>query len=173
MTLTPRMADSVAPWEIPARFRQKPNGIAAYIDGQYAWPRSYLRAFPRHVTISVTGIPGAAAYARIQDVEHEDATDADAPLFLETRARLGHDDGEIYCDRSTVPGVLAACEGRVPEPWWWIATLDNHPWTPAELAADILAVEHVQISKERILAVQCYPGGAYDQSLCYGQTWSS
>lgn len=172
MTLIARMADTTDPWEIPTIFRVKPNGVAAYVDGEFAWPEGQLRLFPRHIGITVTGIPAMAQHARVIDVERFDATPADVPPFLENRAKLGHPDGEVYCDRSTVAEVLAAIEGRQPEPWWWIATLDNHPWTPGELAADIRDNYGADIAPQRIRAIQCYPGGHFDTSLCYGQTWA-
>jgi hypothetical protein len=178
MTLITRQADSTEPWLIPGTFKQKPNGVCYYADGEFAWPRGYVEQFPRRFGISVRhAAPEAAEYARALDIEREDATAADAVPFLQHRRDLGHDDGEIYCDRSTVPAVVQFLhESDEPEPFWWIATLDNIAWTPAgpnnNLTAWLKQVYGVTISPERVRAIQCFPMGAYDVSLAYGaQGW--
>lgn len=166
MSLTPRMADSTRPTQIPAKFRQKPNGVALYADGEYKAPSGLLATFPRVIQITVTGVPGAARYARVIDVERGDATPADVPGFADEREQLGRE-AWVYCDRSTVPAVLKALESR-PEPLWWIATLDGIYWTPEALAADISHHYGVTISPSRIRAIQIADRDSYDLSLVYG-----
>lgn len=171
MGLIPRAADSVEPATVPEAFAVRPNGVIAYVDGRYAWTPDQLARFPRYESISVTGDPAAMRVARWVDVERYDATPGDVPACWEARQRFGYANFGVYCDRSTVPEVLDATEGR--EPLWWIATLDNHAWTPAELAANIYAVYRVTINPARVRWIQCYPLGSYDVSRGFGpETWA-
>jgi hypothetical protein len=156
-----RMADSTQPWLIPDAFSQRPNGVAGYPSGDFAWSAHWWDHFPRHVGITTLGATDARV-ARWIDVERGAATPAEAETFLNDREAYSSDGG-VYCSRSSVPAVLEAT-GRESDHWWWIATLDNHHWTPAELAADIARLEGVTIRPERILAIQWRPAGHYDES---------
>lgn len=51
-----------------------------------------------------------------------------------------------------------------PRLYWWIATLDGHPWTAAELSADLAANWDANLPAERIWAVQ------FDQQPQLGPT---
>jgi hypothetical protein len=160
------MADSTRPTQIPLKFRQKPNGVALYADGEYKAPAGVLATFPRVIQITVLG-DAAARYARVIDVERGDARPADVPGFLDARKELGRE-GWVYCDRSTVLSVQEALEGR-PEPLWWIATLDGVYWTPEAVAADIAHHYGAHITPARIRAIQIADRDSYDLSLIYGE----
>lgn len=78
------------------------------------------------------------------------------------RERKGaNQDAIIYCPRAWVAEYLQVLvddnHGDLVDYerlFWWIATLDGHDWTPAELAADIAANYHAQIREDRIWANQ-------------------
>jgi hypothetical protein len=166
MPLQPLMADSVTPWLIPEKFAARPNGVAVYRDGLYAWSSWALRHYPYQWGITVTGDLAMAPHARVIDVEHLDATAADVEPYRIARAAL-HESTITYCDRSTVPLVIGACPG-----WqrlgWWIATLDGQPWTPDLMVAWLKSQYAVELDPANIRAIQNMPMGDYDQSLVFG-----
>lgn len=169
MSLPVRMADSVEPANIPAVYEAWPNGVAIYANGRYAWSTAALARFPRFIAISVTGVPATASFARVLDVEKGDATPSDVPHFLDARRKkFGKHSGMIYASRSLLPAIMEALDGR-PEPDWWIPTLDNHPWTPAELAADISRHWGVSLTQGKIRAIQWQDAHTFDGSSVWGQ----
>lgn len=171
MGLIPRAADSTEPATVPEAFAVRPNGVIPYVDGQYAWTPDQVARFPRYEAISATGDPASMRVARWVDVERFDATPDDVPLCWESRKSFHFTDFGVYCDRSTIGDVLDATESR--EPLWWIATLDNHPWTPAALAADVYKQFGVTITPARVRWIQCFPMGTYDVSRGFGrETWT-
>jgi hypothetical protein len=161
-----RLADSTEPSEIPPKYARRPNGVLAYIDGDYAWSEAELSRFPRRWFITVLAIPELAERARAIDVEHEDATPASVPPYRDARAELGLMT-YVYCDRVTVPEVLEAC-GDEQHIRWIISTLDNNFWTPVTLVNNIRAETGAIIDATRIAAIQAYSFGTYDESLVYG-----
>lgn len=169
MSLPVRMADSVEPDKIPDTYAAWPNGVAIYANGRFAWTAAQLARFPRFIAISVTGVPATAAFARCLDVEKGDASPADVPHFLDSRRhRFGAHSGLIYASRSLLAEIWEALDGR-PEPEWWIPTLDNHPWTPAELHENIVTKWKVPISEAKIRAIQWQDNGTFDGSSVWGK----
>jgi hypothetical protein len=162
----PIMADSVDPAAIPRKFAQKPNAVAAYRDGQWAWPVAEIDRWPAHIGITVLGQPAAANYARVIDVEHGDATVEEIPGFIGERTDLGHPDGTVYCARSTVGQALQV----MPEVSYrfWIATLDGIYRTPEQLVAELLTDYGVRLAPSRVWAIQWLPMHSYDQSTVFG-----
>lgn len=166
-----RMADSTRPALIPDSFRLRPNGVAAYVDGEYAWPLETQDSYPRIWRICVTGALAMAPHARVLDVERFDATPADVEPYREARAARA-ENCIVYCDRSTVAQVVRAC----PSTWhlleWWIATLDGGAWTPAAIVrwldANSGELGPAPIDPARIRAIQNVGMGAYDVSLMFG-----
>src|SRR5260221_513620 len=167
------MLDTIQPRRTPPSWR---GAVRAYGEGPLSqWPEDQIMRFARVVGISVTGAPAMAHLAREVDCERLDATPADVPPFLDARAELGHHDGTVYCSRAPLPEVFAHLNGRRPR--LHIATLDDHPWTPAELAANIQANPAWRVPVDAgelaamIWAIQCYRSDnahPWDTSLVYG-----
>lgn len=120
--MTLLMADSATPTNIPDSWN---GAVAAYIDGEFAWPRHQIARFHQVIRISVTGAASAARAARVIDVEQGAATPADAADFIRERIRLGHHDATVYCSRDTVPAVQKACAGLAHR--LWVADWTGHP----------------------------------------------
>jgi hypothetical protein len=86
------------------------------------WTAAQVAEFPMgHImTATMGGRPEDARHARELDRETGDAGDQDVAPHLITRHDFGHHDGQIYCDMSSLEGVLAAINaaGIWAEPWW-------------------------------------------------------
>lgn len=162
MTPAIRMVDAAHPEQIPDGFTH----AAVYINLKFAWPRAQVARFPHIIKISVQSAATWAAEARVIDVERGAAVPFDAPPFVDKRQALGHGDATVYANRSSLPLILAALGQRRPR--LWIATLDNHPWVPEELAADLRAREHVTVDPARIWAIQNGKHDGYDTSVVFG-----
>lgn len=160
------MADSVNPNEIPSQFRQQPNGVAGYLDGDFAWSDAEFKDFPRYWKICVSGNPNLALEARVIDVETGDATPEDVAGYQHVR-QLNERRTYVYCDQSTVPDVV-----HFTTDWrallWWIALLDGVPYTRAEVHAMILDKYDVDLPVANIIAAQLDDRGSYDYSRVYG-----
>jgi hypothetical protein len=94
------------------------------------------------------------------------------PGFIDARAADGHKDATVYSDRENLAGVFGALGLRRPR--LHIATLDDYPWTPHELAAEIFDVYGLTIDPGWIWAIQCFAadpaqGTPWDTSLVYGE----
>jgi hypothetical protein len=156
------MVDAAHPEHIPAGFTH----AAVYVNLEFAWPAAQVARFPHHIKVSVESSASWAAHARAIDIEKGAATPAAAPEFVDERVVLGHDDATIYCNRDNLRAVLAQLGHRRPR--LWIATLDDRPWTPVGLAAQIKAVERISIDPARIWAIQNGKHAGYDMSLVFG-----
>jgi hypothetical protein len=144
--------------------------VGVYRNGRYmADPNALNQRFPLsryvHVWIDVDGsCPGSA---QVLDVERFDATPEQAPAWVKARRKVVHTSlPTLYCDRSTLPAVLAECaaEGLIAGEHYqlWIATLDNSTeWNGRELRT-IPGVVAVQLETV---------GGAWDRSVVYEPRW--
>jgi hypothetical protein len=146
--------DSTQPWLIPL----EAPAVLIYADGLYKWSEASVKrlAHCRYRHITVLGDPAA----NICDVETGDVRPAQAPEFLRGWRNLHPtgSPGTIYCNRSTLPAVQAACQGL--EFNVWLATLDGS--RPLSIAPP-----------GRLVAVQ-YQGGAaapYDLSVVWDESW--
>jgi hypothetical protein len=100
--MTSVMYDSTNPLVLP-----RDADVAGYYNGEFAWGQAEFDLFARYIKISVmAGMPGAAQFARVLDVETFDATPDDVVPFLNRRIMAGYSNGTIYCNRSTLPAVL-------------------------------------------------------------------
>jgi hypothetical protein len=114
---------------------------AFYINGRYASKPQYG---PGRVYIDVLATDPAGAFWL--DVEAGDATPGSVPGWLDARKAAGLGVGGIYCNRSTLPQVVAAASGRRFA--LWLATLDGTiPGAAAIELADTAT----------LCAVQAYP----------------
>ncbi len=146
------MYDAVT-WENIPRDAQM---VAGYVDGLYAWPAAAWERFKHAARVHISVIPpGDHRAAGVLDVETGGASVSDAPGFIKARDRAG-ERAVIYCNRSTLPAVQAACAGL--NHGLWIATLDGTRKLP---------------DMKNVVAVQ-YAGGPtapYDTSIVYDSSW--
>lgn len=171
MGLPIHMADSITPLIIPRKYAEKPNGVAAYIDGKYAWTPAELAAYPSQWHISTTGAPSLALKARVLDVERYDATPEDVAPYQAVREGKGGRT-TVYCSRDTVPLVVQS-DPHWEDLLWWIAILENRYFTQAEVQKSILDLTGVTLGLSSIVAAQLYDYGDYDRSINYiNPRWS-
>jgi len=173
MALPVRMADSVQPHLIPQTFAKSPNGVLLYADGAFACPPAEAARWPRKRWITVARGGWNPHGAWELDVETGDATPEQALAFVRMKLEQGRAAG-IYCDRSSVPDVVASVSAysheMVAEVDWHIATLDSHPWGPGGLCAWLRSQERpADLRPERIWAIQTTPMGTYDVSTVFGR----
>lgn len=165
------MADSVEPDYIPRLYALRPNGVAAYADGKYAWDPDVGRLFPNHWRICVTGDLAMAEHARVLDVEKFDATPADVKPYQLARFKHGFDT-IVYCSRDTVR-LVADANDEWTELEWWIATLDDNYWNPDSLTNYIRSIGGPLLMPAKIRAIQWAGRGNYDESSVWGNPhWS-
>lgn len=184
MTVT--MVDGIST-DVPAilaRFgRAYPVGGYIWQPGVLAeipWSSAQLREFPAGHQLTATlpvGLELAAREARELDVETGDARPDNVPLFLNARFEAGHDDGQVYCDMSNLPAVLAHIDAegisvwRLRVAWWW-----GRPGAPrldqvmAQIRAvlDQAALANLMPDAGRVWGCQWFAGGSYDLTAVYG-----
>lgn len=92
---------------------------AFYVNGDFA--RRPYAVGPGRVWIDVNGTAPGRAFWR--DIEKGDGTPAGFGRWLDQRHELTGGPGGGYCDRSTLPAMIASAG---PRPWsLWLATLDG------------------------------------------------
>ena len=169
-------ADSTNPAAIPSAFTH----VAAYPNGDFAWPETQLARFPYHVEIGVfSGQPQQAQIARVLDVERFDATPADFPPFVLARRQLGHEDATAYSSilgdegfgiaqivaELGAAGILLSSV-RLWVAWWWGRPF---PPTAAEVVAEVKALTGITLPPGVLWACQWQNGANYDSSVLYGR----
>jgi hypothetical protein len=144
--------------------------VGVYRNGRYAAdPAVVNQRFPlsRFVHVWIDVDASCPASAQVLDVEKFDATPEQAPGWVKARRKAVHTSlPTVYCNRSTLPAVLAECaaEGLIAAEHYqlWIATLDNgESWNGRELRT-IPGVVAVQLETV---------GGAWDRSVVYEPRW--
>lgn len=107
-----------------------PSGVVAFVpaDGDFKWRDSEASRMSRVAYYTVLGGAEAARYARGIDIEVGDRAnipDEYMPFLIARNQHYG--DATPYCNRSTRPSVMAACEraGILDKMHFWIATLDG------------------------------------------------
>lgn len=112
--------DSAQPSRVPTG-----SNAAVYVNG-YKWSAADVHRMARVFRVSVDREASWARLARCIDIEAGAAHPEDAVPFVLERRRLGFDDATCYVNRSNWPTVRAAFHAaQVPEPLWWVATLDG------------------------------------------------
>lgn len=153
-----------------ANIPQSVQLVGCYRNGLYAADPNHLnQLFPLsryvHVWIDVNG--SCPESAQVLDVEKYDATPQQAPGWVKARRKVVHTSlPTIYCDRDTLPHVLAECaaEGLIAGQHYqlWIATLDlSETWNgvPLKTVPGIVAVQVETVN------------GAWDRSKVYDDRW--
>ena len=175
-------ADSTEPEAINSGTGPVFAHVAAYDNGEYAWPAGSLARFPRHILIGVeTGQPRQAIRCRALDMERFDAGADDFPPFVRQRLEEGHRDPLGYTsilgedDNEGLAAVLTALSVLPPDTPWeiWLAWYwgRNFPPAKAEVLAEIHALTGISLPPARLAACQWLPGpiGGYDTSVWYGR----
>jgi hypothetical protein len=121
-----RMYDSTTAADIPF---DAPI-VAGYVDGIFRWSDADWARFPnaRKVRIAVFAFTDDG---EVLDVEAGDATPEQAPAWIRKRQAAGLAVPTVYCNRSALGAVEAACAGLAHD--IWLATLDGA--IPAGFAA--------------------------------------
>jgi hypothetical protein len=140
------MYDSVTPENIPT----SAEVVAGYVDGDFAWPRDAWNRWPEaeKVLITVTG----SLTGNVADVENGDLTPASAAEWIKAKQNAGHRGCTIYCSRSNLGAVRAACHGLAY--YIWVADWTNSPHAISET----VATQYSNVT-------------TYDLSMVYSQEW--
>jgi hypothetical protein len=147
------MYDSTNAFDIPAGAEI----VGGYVDGHYVWgPDSWAR-FPNAQKVRIA-VFSTTNDGDVLDVEPGNAGPGDAPNWIRLRQRSGLKRPTIYCSRSTVPAVQAACAGLEFD--LWVAEWTGQPHlVPGSVATQYASPETGS-------------GGHYDLSVTNG-TWPS
>jgi hypothetical protein len=146
-TVPIKMYDAVTPGNIP----KSAEVVAGYIDGDYAYHRDDWNRWPDAIKVLIT-VSGSLT-ANVADVENGDMTPDQVPEWIHNKHSRGMRDCTVYCNRSTVDPVRAACHGR--SYYIWVAD-----WTGSAHAIDgTVATQYSNVDN------------AYDLSMVYSQEW--
>lgn len=107
-----------------------PSGVYAayYAMGSFRWPQSQIDRMAKVFGISTSTDPSYAKVARCLDMERGAASTSELPAFMHVRAEHvgGFHDVVGYVNRSNWDQArLAVHDAGLPEPLWWVATLDG------------------------------------------------
>jgi hypothetical protein len=145
-----------------------------YADGAYSAVPDRPEVLSRFAAvrwITVLGGSDAARYAGCCDYEQGNAAFGGTKLrdWAEQRKAMGCR-ARVYSDRANLSAAHAHV-GDLPNVLYWVATLDNQPWTAASLAADIHRNYGVTIPASLIWANQNKGGqnALYDQSTLFAR----
>jgi hypothetical protein len=152
------MRDSTTAADIPL---QGTGIVAGYGNGAYKWSPADWARFPHvpHAVIDVIGSDWQAC--SVLDVETGDAKPQAATAWVKARNNYRAKSATVYCNRSTIEAVDAACEGE--SVMYWVATLDGtivQGKTPG--GNPIVACQYKG---------QAQTGGHYDESLVFDAAW--
>ena len=159
-----------------ATWQNIPRGAAAllYADGLYtAVPAraEVERRFRAIRWITVFGGADAAPYAGACDFETGNSS-FDEPGRLRAWAEARHQMGaraRVYSDRADAARAWHET-GDLPNVIYWVATLDNAPWSAANLAWELAHRWNAPIPEHRIWANQNVGGmtAPWDRSALFG-----
>jgi hypothetical protein len=147
ITAPVEMYDAVTPTNIP----ESAQVVAGYIDGDYVWSSEDWNRFPSatKVLITVTG----SLKGNVADVETGDMSPSQAVEWIEAKQSKGMRGCTIYCNRSNLETVWAACRGHAY--YVWVAD-----WTgSAHEVRGTIATQYSNV------------GNRYDLSMVYSQDW--
>jgi hypothetical protein len=139
------MYDSTTATDIPANAEM----VAGYVDGTFRWSDADWALFPRASKIRIA-INANTNDGHVLDVEPGDAEPWMAPGWIRQRQAAGIARPTIYCDRSELSAVQAACQGLNYD--IWLANWNGVP----HLAAGTIATQYDHPPTS---------GGHYDKSL--------
>lgn len=139
-----------------ANSRNVPSGVhaAVPISGSFAWSQAEIDRMA--AIFCYTPLPGAewARHARCMDIESGACSPTDLPPFLIERRRLGFNDGTGYVNRSNWGAAKQACaNAKIPEPFWWVSTLDGTIDVPGAWAVQYAGGMHAAFDLSILLGV--------------------
>jgi hypothetical protein len=152
------MYDGITPGGLPA----DAAAVAGYVNGKYAWRPAAWTRFPRAAKVRIDVKGNAPTLASVIDVERYDATPADAPRFITVRDAFRPGTATVYCNRVTLPAVLAATAAGQLAFWLWLAEWSTTSAAP--LALDLPA-------RVTLAACQHAHLTAWDESAVYSSAW--
>lgn len=154
------MYDSTTATDIPATAGM----VGGYVDGLYAWSDADWNRFPATTVKVHIVVKASTNRGDVLDIERGDATPAQGPVWVMLRRGSGYPCPTLYCSRSDVPAVKAACKaaGLVFGTDWklWIAdyTGEPHSCNLGESAVQYASPGHGA-------------GGHYDLSCVFDNAW--
>ncbi len=125
------MYDSADPSAIPAGAQL----VAGYVDGAdqqvvQAWRDAFAGRFSTARQVRIAVLP-TTDDGHVLDVENGDATPVSAPGWVRMRRAAGLASPACYVNRGNwAEAIQAFADQGVPEPLWWIATLDGTQLPP-------------------------------------------
>ncbi len=138
-----------------------PSGVhaAVYVNG-FAWAESEVKRMARIFRVSVRSDARWARLARCIDIEAGAARPADAVSFIRHRRAIGFPDSTCYVNRSNWQEVYERVRhANLPEPLWWVATLDGTRQVALSIAGRTVA---------HAWAVQFETVNGFDLSVLHG-----
>lgn len=147
ITAPVEMYDAVTAANIP----ESAQVVAGYIDGGYAWSSEDWNKFPHATRVLIT-VSGSLT-GNVADVENGDLSPSQAAGWIKAKQDKGLHGRTIYCNRSSLDAIWAACRGH--SYYVWVAD-----WTgsPHEVHGAI-ATQYNTVSN------------LYDVSRVYSQEW--
>ncbi len=142
-----RMYDAVTPDNIP----KSAEVVAGYVDGYYAWPGEAWDRWPDALKVLIT-VAGSIR-GNVADVESGSMTSDEARKWIEAKHHAGMRESTVYCSRSSLEAVRAACEGQDYSIWVADWTGSPHP------VHDTVATQYRNADN------------LYDLSMAYSQEW--
>ena len=142
-----KMYDAVTPHNIP----ESAEVVAGYVDGNFAWPPEAWHRWPDALKVLITVF--GSTEGNVADVESGNMTPGEARKWIEAKHREGMHESTVYCSRSILEEVRAACRGL--DYSIWVADWTGSPHqVPGTVATQYKNVDN-----------------AYDLSMAYSQEW--
>lgn len=152
------MFDSVTVSDIPINAQM----VAAYANGRYAnYPEARER-FPFVPVVSISDNGSATDLAHVLDIERGAARASSFPGWARAMANRGVRRPTAYCNRATVPIVLALRPPGVIVDLW-VADWTGHPHGLTFTGANVVAVQYA--------APGFGSAGHYDVSAVWDNSW--
>lgn len=152
------MFDGITPAGLPTHA----PAVGGYVNGHYAWKPADWARFPRSAKVRIDVLGTAPTLASVVDVERFDITPANAPRFITVRDAFRPGTATVYCNRATLPEVLAATAPAQLAFWLWLAEWTGIPAAPLALGLP---------SRVTLAACQYAHLPQWDESAIYSGTW--
>jgi hypothetical protein len=136
--------------------------VAAYANGRWKNYDAMRARFPAAVVVSISVVADHTQLAHVLDIEVGDAAPSQFYSWARSMANAGVIRPTAYCNRSTVPSVLAGRpRGVIVDLWVADWTGKAHPLTFQ--GANVVAVQYASPAQ--------VSGGHFDLSAVYDASW--